>query len=156
MNKAELIAKIADDAGITKTQANASLDSFVAAVTTNSGGSGCISARDRRYRCCLGGNMRFNVTGRLPRPGEEGSVTASEAGGCIMFTCSPNSSSCCKGSPPWWWLTSLKSDERLVSEYQNVVMHCIETTVFLCAIRLLQDDSMRASDKGALITWLSL
>jgi DNA-binding protein HU-beta len=33
MNKAELIAKIADDAGITKTQANASLDSFVEAVT---------------------------------------------------------------------------------------------------------------------------
>ena len=33
MNKAELIAKIADDAGITKTQANASLDAFVDAVT---------------------------------------------------------------------------------------------------------------------------
>ncbi len=33
MNKAELIAKIADDAGITKTQANASVDSFVDAVT---------------------------------------------------------------------------------------------------------------------------
>ena len=33
MNKAELIAKISDDAGITKTQANATLDSFVAAVT---------------------------------------------------------------------------------------------------------------------------
>ena len=33
MNKAELIAKIADDAGITKTQANASLDSFIEAVT---------------------------------------------------------------------------------------------------------------------------
>jgi DNA-binding protein HU-beta len=33
MNKAELIAKIADDAGITKTQANASLDAFVEAVT---------------------------------------------------------------------------------------------------------------------------
>jgi DNA-binding protein HU-beta len=33
MNKAELIAKIADDAGITKTQANASVDSFVEAVT---------------------------------------------------------------------------------------------------------------------------
>ena len=32
MNKAELIAKIADDAGITKTQANASLDSFIEAV----------------------------------------------------------------------------------------------------------------------------
>ncbi len=32
MNKAELIAKLADDAGITKTQANATLDSFVSAV----------------------------------------------------------------------------------------------------------------------------
>lgn len=33
MNKAELIAKIADDAGITKTQANACVDSFIEAVT---------------------------------------------------------------------------------------------------------------------------
>jgi DNA-binding protein HU-beta len=33
MNKADLIAKIADDADITKTQANAALDSFVEAVT---------------------------------------------------------------------------------------------------------------------------
>lgn len=33
MNKAELIAQLADDAGITKTQANAALDSFVEAVT---------------------------------------------------------------------------------------------------------------------------
>jgi DNA-binding protein HU-beta len=33
MNKAELIAKIAEDAGITKTQANATVDSFVEAVT---------------------------------------------------------------------------------------------------------------------------
>mgnify|MGYP001792262072 FL=1 len=33
MNKAELIAKIADDAGITKTQANKTVDSFVEAVT---------------------------------------------------------------------------------------------------------------------------
>lgn len=33
MNKAELIAKIADDAGITKTQANATIDSFIEAVT---------------------------------------------------------------------------------------------------------------------------
>jgi DNA-binding protein HU-beta len=33
MNKAELIAKIADDAGITKTQANACVDSFTEAVT---------------------------------------------------------------------------------------------------------------------------
>jgi len=33
MNKAELITKIADDAGITKTQANDTLDSFIDAVT---------------------------------------------------------------------------------------------------------------------------
>ncbi len=33
MNKAELIAKIAEDAGITKTQANATVDAFVDAVT---------------------------------------------------------------------------------------------------------------------------
>lgn len=33
MNKADLIAKVADDAGLTKTQANAALDSFVEAVT---------------------------------------------------------------------------------------------------------------------------
>jgi DNA-binding protein HU-beta len=33
MNKADLIAKMADDAGITKTQANAAVDSFVEAVT---------------------------------------------------------------------------------------------------------------------------
>ena len=33
MNKAELIAQIAEDAGLTKTQANAALDSFVGTVT---------------------------------------------------------------------------------------------------------------------------
>ncbi len=33
MNKSDLISKIAEDAGITKTQANATLDSFVDAVT---------------------------------------------------------------------------------------------------------------------------
>jgi DNA-binding protein HU-beta len=33
MNKAELIAQIADDAGVTKTQANAALDSFISTVT---------------------------------------------------------------------------------------------------------------------------
>ena len=33
MNKAELIAQIAEDASITKTQANAALDSFVDTVT---------------------------------------------------------------------------------------------------------------------------
>ena len=33
MNKAELVSKIADDSGLSKTQANAALDSFVDAVT---------------------------------------------------------------------------------------------------------------------------
>ena len=33
MNKAELISQIAEDAGITKTQANSALDSFIEAVT---------------------------------------------------------------------------------------------------------------------------
>jgi DNA-binding protein HU-beta len=33
MNKADLIAQISEDSGITKTQANAALDSFIAAVT---------------------------------------------------------------------------------------------------------------------------
>ncbi|MFP5039472.1 HU family DNA-binding protein [Parasediminibacterium sp. JCM 36343] len=33
MNKADLIAQISEDAGITKTEANAALDSFTAAVT---------------------------------------------------------------------------------------------------------------------------
>ncbi|HEX4877349.1 MAG TPA: HU family DNA-binding protein [Chitinophagaceae bacterium] len=33
MNKAELIAKIAEDTGINKTEANAALDSFIEAVT---------------------------------------------------------------------------------------------------------------------------
>ena len=33
MNKADLIAKVSEDAGITKTQANAALDSFVEAAT---------------------------------------------------------------------------------------------------------------------------
>ena len=33
MNKAELISTLADEAGITKTQANAALDAFIGAVT---------------------------------------------------------------------------------------------------------------------------
>ncbi len=33
MNKADLITKISDDTGITKTEANAALDSFIEAVT---------------------------------------------------------------------------------------------------------------------------
>lgn len=33
MNKAELISQMADESGITKTQANAAIDSFVGAIT---------------------------------------------------------------------------------------------------------------------------
>ena len=43
MNKAELIAKIADDAGVTKTQANDALDSFVEAVTKTLKGGGKVT-----------------------------------------------------------------------------------------------------------------
>jgi len=43
MNKAELIAKIAGDAGITKTQGNAALDSFVEAVTKTLKGGGKVT-----------------------------------------------------------------------------------------------------------------
>ncbi|HRH60394.1 MAG TPA: HU family DNA-binding protein [Chitinophagaceae bacterium] len=67
MNKAELVAKIADDAGITKTQANAALDSFVDTVakTLKSGnkvtlvGFGTFSVSKRNAR-----------TGRNPQTGE--------------------------------------------------------------------------------------
>jgi DNA-binding protein HU-beta len=43
MNKADLIAKIADDTGITKTQANAALDSFTEAVTKTLKGGGKVT-----------------------------------------------------------------------------------------------------------------
>lgn len=67
MNKAELIAKIAEDAGITKVQANASLDSFIGAVsqTLKKGdkvtlvGFGTFSVSKRKAR-----------TGRNPKTGE--------------------------------------------------------------------------------------
>jgi len=67
MNKAELVAKIADDAGITKTQANATLDSFVEAVTKTLKGGGKVT---------LVGFGTFSVskraarTGRNPQTGE--------------------------------------------------------------------------------------
>lgn len=60
MNKAELIAKIADDAGVTKTQANASLDSFVEAVTKTLKGGGKVT---------LVGFGTFSVTKRAARNG---------------------------------------------------------------------------------------
>ena len=60
MNKAELISKLADDAGITKTQANAALDSFVAAVTKTLKGGGKVT---------LVGFGTFSVSKRKARKG---------------------------------------------------------------------------------------
>jgi DNA-binding protein HU-beta len=60
MNKAELIAKLADDAGITKTQANATLDSFVSAITKTLKGGGKVT---------LVGFGTFSVTKRAARTG---------------------------------------------------------------------------------------
>lgn len=60
MNKAELIAKIADDAGITKTQANSALDAFVEAVTKSLKGGGKVT---------LVGFGTFSVSKRAARNG---------------------------------------------------------------------------------------
>lgn len=60
MNKAELISKIADDAGITKTQANTALDSFVTAVTKTLKGGGKVT---------LVGFGTFSVSKRAARNG---------------------------------------------------------------------------------------
>jgi DNA-binding protein HU-beta len=60
MNKAELIAKIADDAGVTKTQANTALDSFVEAVTKTLKGGGKVT---------LVGFGTFSVSKRAARNG---------------------------------------------------------------------------------------
>jgi DNA-binding protein HU-beta len=60
MNKAELIAKVSDDAGITKTQANEALDSFVEAVTKTLKGGGKVT---------LVGFGTFSVSKRAARNG---------------------------------------------------------------------------------------
>jgi DNA-binding protein HU-beta len=60
MNKAELIAKIADDAEITKTQANATLDSFIEAVTKTLKSGGKVT---------LVGFGTFSVSKRAARNG---------------------------------------------------------------------------------------
>ena len=60
MNKAELIAKLADDAGITKTQANATLDSFISAITKTLKGGGKVT---------LVGFGTFSLTKRAARNG---------------------------------------------------------------------------------------
>jgi DNA-binding protein HU-beta len=60
MNKAELIAKLADDAAITKTQANAALDSFVESVT---------KALKKGDKVTLVGFGTFSVSKRAARNG---------------------------------------------------------------------------------------
>lgn len=60
MNKAELIAKLAEDAGITKTQANAALDSFIDAVT---------NALKSDEKVTLVGFGTFSVSNRQARNG---------------------------------------------------------------------------------------
>ena len=60
MNKAELIAKIADDAGITKVQANEALNSFTEAVTKTLKCGGKVT---------LVGFGTFSVTKRAARNG---------------------------------------------------------------------------------------
>lgn len=60
MNKAELINKIADDAGVTKTQANAAVDAFVESVTRTLKGGGKVT---------LVGFGTFSVSKRKARKG---------------------------------------------------------------------------------------
>ena len=67
MNKAELVAKISEDTGITKSQANQALDSFVDTITKTLKGGGKVT---------LVGFGTFSVskrnarTGRNPKTGE--------------------------------------------------------------------------------------
>lgn len=60
MNKAELIAKLSDDTGINKTQANAALDSFIEAVTKTLKGGGKVT---------LVGFGTFSISKRAARNG---------------------------------------------------------------------------------------
>ena len=60
MNKADLIAQIAEDAGITKTEANAAIDSFTSAVTK------ALKAGDKVTLVDFG---TFSVSSRAARAG---------------------------------------------------------------------------------------
>ena len=60
MNKAELVAKIAEDADISKTQANAALDAFTGAITKTLKGGGKVT---------LVGFGTFSVSKRAARNG---------------------------------------------------------------------------------------
>lgn len=73
MNKTELIAKLAEDAGITKTQAGAALDSFTTAIA---------KTLKKGDKVTLVGFGTFSVSkraarkGRNPRTGEEIKIKA--------------------------------------------------------------------------------
>ena len=73
MNKAELINKMSDDTGITKTQANAAIDSFIEAVTKTLKSGGKVT---------LVGFGTFTISkrkarkGRNPQTGAEISIRA--------------------------------------------------------------------------------
>ena len=67
MNKAELITKMADDAGVTNTQANAALVSFVEAVTKTLKGGGKVT---------LVGFGTFSVSKRAARNGRNAQTGA--------------------------------------------------------------------------------
>ena len=67
MNKAELIAQLAEDAGITKTQANATLDSFIATVT---------KTLKKGDKVTLVGFGTFSVTKRAARTGRNPQTVA--------------------------------------------------------------------------------
>ncbi len=60
MNKAEMVAKISEDAGVTRTQANQALDSFIEAVTKTLKGGGKVT---------LVGFGTFSVSKRAARTG---------------------------------------------------------------------------------------
>jgi DNA-binding protein HU-beta len=60
MNKAELVAKMSDDAGISKTQANAAVDSMIEAVSKTLKGGGKVT---------LVGFGTFSVSKRKARAG---------------------------------------------------------------------------------------
>ena len=73
MNKADLIAQIAEDAGITKIQANAALDSFTDAVTQALKNGGKVTLVDFGT---FSVSSRSARTGRNPQTGETISITA--------------------------------------------------------------------------------
>jgi DNA-binding protein HU-beta len=76
MTKAELVAKIASDGGITKSQAEKALDAFVSAV------SGALATGDKVTLVSFGTfsvGERAEREGRNPRTGEKIKIAASKA-----------------------------------------------------------------------------